>query len=261
MRGNLSTSAPGAVLGALLALGCGGGGGSTNPPGGGGDLAAQLETLQGAAIYFGHNSVGSNMVEGLYALVGENAGPEPTIVGTSDPAQVSAGVFAHSGIGGNGDPAAKIATFRTLMTGALGGKVDVGFMKFCFVDFETAAWDSQANVDALFADYQAMVAAVHTAHPTLKLVHLTVPLSPADDANNARRERVSQKLRAAYGSDVFDLALLESTNPTTQQRVMGTGSNGPRLYSGWASDGSGHLNAAGSRAVAQALVAFLAGKL
>lgn len=257
---NLSSSASAVILCAALGVGCGGGG-STNPPDGGGDLATQLETLHGAAVYFGHNSVGSNMIDGVSALLAENAGPEPTVAGTSDPALVSAGVFAHSGIGGNGDPTAKIATFRTLMTGALGGKADVAFMKFCFVDFETATWDTQANVDALFAEYQAMVAAVHTAHPTLKLVHLTVPLSPADDPNNARRERVSQKLRAAYGVDVFDLALLESTNPATHARVMGTGSSAPRLYSGWASDGSGHLNAAGSRAVAEALIAFLASRL
>lgn len=252
-----------------LALACGGGssGGGTSgggPSGGGtsgGDdatLAGRLQTLHGAAIYFGHNSVGWNIVGGLGGVLDEQADPKPRVVETDQPGDVSAGVFAHSGIGGNGAPAAKIASFQNLMTGALGGKVDLAFMKFCFVDFTDATWDDPAKVDALLATYQQMVSAVHAAHPALKIVHVTVPLSPGDDVNNARRERISQELRDLYGSDVFDLARIESTDPTTHQRI--TGANGPRLYSGWKGDDSGHLNAAGSRAIALELIAFLAGK-
>lgn len=172
---------------------------------------------------------------------------------------MAAGVFAHAGIGGNGYPFQKVATFQSLVVGPLGGHLDLALMKFCFIDFETDAWDNPNNVDNLLAAYDDMVTAAHDAHPGLKIVHVTVPLSPADEVDNARRERISQRLRDAYGADVFDLALVESTDPTTHQRITGT--HGPRLYDGWKGDGSGHLNAAGSQALARALVAFLAQEL
>lgn len=244
------------------AVACGGGGssgGTTPPPADANDLAAKLEVLHGARILFGHNSVGQNIVGGLGDLLAAQTGPKPVVLESDAPGDMAPGVFAHRGIGGNGYPFQKVATFQNLVVGPLGGHLDVALMKFCFVDFQTDAWDNANYVDNLLAAYDDMVSAARDAHPGLKIVHVTVPLSPTDEVNNARRERISQRLRAAYGADVFDLARVESTDPITHQRISGT--HGPRLYEGWKADGSGHLNAAGSQAVARALVAFLAQEL
>jgi hypothetical protein len=244
-----------AALAAALALaaGCGGssGSGPMKPPP---DVSAQLAALSTRRVFFGHQSVGWNIVGGLQGLLDANGGAEPTITHTATPAAVTAGTFAHYEIAANEHPDQKIANFGALLSGELGAAVDVAFLKFCFVDFQV---QSDAQLDALFAAYQQMVHDVRAAHPGLKLVHLTVPLSPQDDPNNARRERFSDRLRAAYGGDVFDLARLESADPTTGAPIRGA--NGPMLYSGWKEDDSGHLNPTGSQAVARALVAFLAG--
>ena len=87
-----------------LALGCGGGGVGGGGGGGGGGsagtLSEQVQALDGAAVFFGHNSVGANIMSGLSAVLAEESGPKPTLVQTQDPNAVSAGVFAHYGIGG-----------------------------------------------------------------------------------------------------------------------------------------------------------------
>lgn len=255
------------TLGALcctLGLGCTGGSSAPAPCSRGGDgcgppvdpsVAEQLQALQGVAVYFGHNSVGGNVMEGLAAVLGAQPGPRPALVTSSSPGDVHAGAFAHSYLGGNGRPLEKIATFRTLMTGDLGASADVAFMKLCYVDVVGEAWDDAAAVDALLAAYRDMVAAVQAAHPDLKLLHVTVPLSPSNEIDNRRRERISQRLRDAYGADVFDLASIEAGGGHF------SGSYGLYLNPAWAADASGHLDAEGSRAVALELVAFLAARL
>ncbi len=73
--------------------------------------------------------------------------------------------------------------------------------------------------------------------------------------------RFAAKPRWGAATDARSAVLLHASvlsHPTTHQRIAGA--NGPRLYSGWKGDDSGHLNAAGSRAIALELIAFLAGK-
>lgn len=230
-------------------------------------LASNLATLSGRAIYFGHQSVGGNLMDGVRALLATNSGSEPAVISSSSAADMQAGRWAESLNGSNQNPEGKISAFQTtLITNGVGAKVDIAFMKFCWVDFDDSwYWQPSPSgaggtVAGLFAKYQAMIAAVRAAHPGLKLVHFTTPLFADDVAENARRESYNSLVRSTYGGvePVFDLALLESTDPSGN-RVIGT--HGPRLYSGYTTDG-GHLNAdlpQGRDRFAAALVALLAG--
>jgi hypothetical protein len=144
----------------------------------------------------------------------------------------------------------KVAMFKTDLGSGVGAAVDIAFMKFCFVDFTNAT-----DVDALFAAYQSMITSVKALYPRIHFVHVTAPLeSPSNGAFNAKREAFSAKVRAAYGTDVFDLALLESTRPDgTRETVGGV----PALVPAYTSD-SGHLNATGQARVVPEFVKFLA---
>jgi lysophospholipase L1-like esterase len=143
----------------------------------------------------------------------------------------------------------------------MGAQVDVAFLKLCWVDFndDSAHFAAGGTAESLFAAYRERLGALAAAHPGVTFVHVTAPLTTdahGDAPRNPRREAYNDLLRATYGGvePVFDLALLESTDPAGA-RVSGT--YGYALYPGYSSDG-GHLNAAGRDEIARALVALLA---
>ncbi len=225
------------------------------------DLAAQLAVLSGKAIYFGHRSVGQNVMDGVRTLLSANTGAEPRVVTTSSAASMGVGIWAEALNGQNLDPIGKINAFGTTMDAGVGAVVDVAFFKFCWVDFEdeSAHFVAGGTVQSLFDAYRAKVDALAAAYPGVTIVHVTAPLTTdtyVDAPRNPRREAYNDLVRGAYGgvAPVFDLALLESTDPSGN-RVSGR--YGYALYPGYSSDG-GHLNAAGQDKLARALVALLA---
>jgi len=240
-----------AVLCAAVALGCSGS--TTSAPTGTppADVATALQTLSTKAIYFGHQSVGGNIMGGVEALVAAASGAAPQVVDTSSPADMKKGVFAHSGNGSNGDPESKTAAFQATIQGGVGDKVDIAFFKFCFVDF-----GGSTDVAAVFADYQAKMAALRSAFPNVRFVHFTVPLETGSNSDNAAREQFSELVRQTYGGKepVFDLAKVEATRPDGSAETV----NGVRaLVADYSSDG-GHLNDTGAAVVSAALVVYLA---
>jgi hypothetical protein len=239
----------------------GGPDGGTGADGGTGDggagpatLAEQLQVLSGKAVFFLHASVGANVMAGVEALLEANAGPEPTVVGTRQAAQVHAGTWAESYlIADNGLPFQKIVEFDGVIRGGVGAVSDVAFLKLCFADF----WEQYAvNPATLFASYKSTMAALKAAYPGVTFVHFTVPLYEATDTN-AAREQFSNLVRQEYAGKepVFDIALIESTRPDgSRERDSG---GVPALVPAYTDDG-GHLNATGKDLVARRLVAFLA---
>jgi hypothetical protein len=215
------------------------------------DIAAALQTLAARAIYFGHQSVGSNIMDGVQALINATAGTVPRVQNTSSAAAMQKGVFAHAGNGTNGDPIGKTTAFRATIQGGVGARVDIAFVKFCYVDF-----GGSTDVAAVFADYRSTMAALKSAYPGVRFVHVTVPLETGANAGNVVRERFSELVRGTFGGSepVFDLAKVESTRPDGSTESF----NGVRaLVAAYSSDG-GHLNATGAEVVSKALVLYLA---
>ena len=231
-------------------------------------LRGDLQAVARLKVFFGHQSVGGNVLEGLQRLSAAQGGLL-SVREAADAALAGPGL-AHAYVGTNGDPASKLAAFdRALGPSA---NVDVALVKLCYVDIT-----ERTDVQQLFASYQATVAAVRARHPSLVIVHVTTPLV-ADQgwltttakrllgrgagaiADNQRREAYNELLRKAYQGrePIFDLARLESTRQDgSAERAAYEGAKIPALVPGYTDDGS-HLNPVGQDRAARELVRVLA---
>lgn len=221
-----------------------------------GTLTAQgLTAVKSKRILFGHQSVGGNMIDGISALYASYGVSAPTMVGyLPEINSASGGFFAEFYVGENYDPLGKITDFNATVR-QYASKLDIAFMKFCFVDISGGT-----NISQLFSSYQSTMNGLTNDFPSLKIVYVTAALDEWDTDSAVAREQLNSLIRQAYGSTgrVFDLAAVESTRPDGS-RVSGT-SNGNtyyQLYDGYSSDG-GHLSATGAQVVDKALFTLLA---
>jgi hypothetical protein len=223
-------------------------------------------------IFFGHQSVGSNIVDGLVDLVHEQPALGLHVLGLDASRTEVGGFFAHEQIGANEQPATKTEAFARLMDEGLAGRLDVAFHKYCFVDIAP-----NADPRALFGAYRATMERLRLSFPHVTFVHVTVPLTtvqdgpkaafkkllgrvPAGYAGNLAREEFNEAMRQAYRGrePVFDLAAVEASLPGGGIETFTIGGrHGLALVPAYASDGA-HLNRAGRRVVAESLLAFLA---
>jgi hypothetical protein len=204
------------------------------------------EVLTDAAqtkVFFGHQSVGYNVLDGVRGLYASGGVSTPPIV-TAVPAGTEGGFVAHQTVGTNGDPASKIAAFDNAVRGGIGDKVDVALMKLCYVDIS-----ANTDVNAVFAKYRNTLSGLQRDFPDVTFLHTTVPLTTDTPADNANREKLNAMIRSTYGGQLFDLAAAESTTPAGI-RVSG-------LYPGYASD-NGHLNSAGASAAGSVFLEAIA---
>ncbi len=86
-------------------------------------------------IYFGHQSVGFNIVKGLEDILKENPQIKLNIVETNNPADFSTPIFAHSRIGKNTEPQSKIDAFADFMEKGIGNRASIGFKLFDFEQY------------------------------------------------------------------------------------------------------------------------------
>jgi hypothetical protein len=234
------------VCSSVLLLACGGG--SSGGGGGGGDTRTtteQLVALKAHAIYFGHQSVGQNLMDGVDDLLA--AVPAADRMARGGISEAGTGVWADAGVDSNGHPLQKLDDFQSQMA-SLCGKVDIAFMKFCWAD---AGYIGANGAQALFDAYKAKMDAIHAACPSATLVHVTMPITTGD---NTSIEAYNALLRNHYGTMLFDLATEESTKPDGSRAMSG---GVPVLFADYASD-SGHLNTTGRDRIAAELIAFLA---
>lgn len=222
---------------------------------------SQLQAVAGQKVFFGHMSVGRNVMAGMeqiYDAHGVAAAPVIELEPGDTTSVPEGGAFVHSLIGENRHPVGKLRNFEAMLRGGLGDQVDVAALKFCYIDIR---WNS--DVDDLFSRYQDTLAELEADYPDVAFVHMTVPLTTGpygirdhvkilvgrDD--NATRERYNDLMRKVYGPDeLFDLAKLEATEPDGVLREH-------ELFPGYSTDGA-HLNAGASELIAAELVGFLA---
>ncbi len=233
-------------------------------------LRSDLQRVATQTIYFGHQSVGENLLSGVQALATQTA-VNVKIVQTPEASQVAAATWAHHNVGENGMPLKKLQAFEQ----ALGDKpsqVSTAMLKFCYLDIQT-----QTDVQALFSAYTATMTRIRTKHPGLRIIHFTAPLTivqtgpkamlkswlgkaPYGAPENLQREAYNNLVRQHYAGKepVFDLARIESTQ-TDGTPLWVTWKDKPvsALVPSYSDDGQ-HLNAAGQSRAARALLAVLA---
>jgi hypothetical protein len=233
--------------------------------------ADDLAKVTRTRVFFGHQSVGMNVLDGVRGVYTARGMAAPAIGEADIQPGRDGGFVYHAFIGENEKPLFKIQDFDAKMRSGIGARIDVAIMKLCYVDVT-----NDTDVEALFAAYRETSAALQRELPEVTFAHATVPLmteqgqlsklksrltgrSRHGPAENAARERLNALIRREYaGGYLFDLAAIESTAPGGS-RAVGTyrGEQYYRLYDGYASD-SGHLNGEGARVAATAWLKAIA---
>jgi hypothetical protein len=228
-------------------------------------------SLAGKRIYFGHHSVGCNIIEGMTEIIAVRPQIELAIFEAKSPDEIGDQGFAHSGVGANKDPDSKIRGFEEVLSAA-GDRLDIAFFKFCFVDI-----GAEADVDGLFARYAGAFEQLQRRFPNVTFAHVTTPLTvplsglkwtikrflgePAwGYRQNGMREKYNDLLRTRFGTSglVFDLARLESTRPDgTVESYRWKGKPHPSLARCYTAD-EGHLAEFGRRIAGRDMLVWLA---
>lgn len=233
--------------------------------------ASDWKKLSEKRIYFGHQSVGFNILDGMKDVMQENPQIVLKIVETRKATDLAPGILVHTTIGKNDDPKSKCDDFREVMN-ILGKYADSAGFKFCYVDFNVST-----DVNKVFDYYQQTMNDVKKKYPDITFIHITTPLTTVQTGikarikeimgkpvwgynENMKRDQFNQKLKGAYEgkAPIFDLAGIESTYPDgTRAVIKGTRGACPFLVPEYTTDG-GHLNAKGRRVVAEQFLIFLA---
>jgi hypothetical protein len=231
----------------------------------------QVSRLNAMKIFFGHQSVGENIIQGVRDIMDQDHRLKLNIVESSQPQSVPGPAFVESLIGKNGNPRSKDKAFADILARGMGSQGGIALYKYCYVDI-----DFDTDVQQLFEDYRRTIADLTAKYPALIIVPVTAPLE-VDDAGlktsvktmigrptsrdvNLKRNQFNTLLRKNYaGKPVFDLAQVESTRPDgSRSYVMSQGQTIYTLAPELTTDG-GHLNEAGRKAAARQLLEVLAG--
>ena len=229
------------------------------------------DKLAGQKIYFGHQSVGVNIMDGVKAILSENPHIKLNIVESRNPSDFNVGVFAHSRVGKNDSPESKTADFSQIMNSGVGERTDISFHKYCYLDA-----NSRSDSNNIFQNYDKQMQQLFNMYPDVRFVHMTMPLTSIQTGPkawvkkilgkqigieaNIKRNEYSQQLKNTYRDRglIFDIAAVEAQRPDgTFESFMKNGQTYLSLYKGYTDDG-GHLNLLGKKTVAEKLLIFLA---
>ena len=258
------------ILFVCILMSCSGGNMATSINNSGGDISSNIEKIAKERIYFAHQSVGYNIMDGIYDII-EKYNKKLDIVETSDAPKGEDSFFAHSRIGENTKPQTKINGFYDVMNNGMGKMVNIAFLKFCFVDI-----NAETDIMSLFKEYQSVINKLKLQYPNVTYIHFTNPLvirqtglkafikkiigrqvNGAED--NLQRQEYNELLRKAYyGKELlFDIAEIESTKLDGSREVYSL--DGKKYFSlnpQYTTDG-GHLNKKGRDLVARNLIKFI----
>jgi len=240
--------------------------------------ASSWQKLSEKKIFFGHQSVGNNILDGIKGLMKDNPQIKLNIVQINTPTEFSGPVFAHAWIGQNTKPQSKIEAFTYFLDNGVGNNADIAFFKFCYVDVT-----ARTDVQRLFSAYKNTMSRLKNKFPKIRFIHMTTPLTSkltGLDAwtrktknlvkkiigrpvfgyhDNIERNQFNEMLRREYADKepLFDLAKIESTFPDgTRASFTKEGKTFYFLVPAYTHDG-GHLNEKGRKIVAEQLLILL----
>ena len=231
----------------------------------------QVTSLDTKKVFFGHQSVGADIIQGIRDLMAEDPRLKLNIVSSPDPESVQGPAFVESAIGENRKPQSKNDAFAAILSRGMGAQGGVAMYKYCYVDI-----DLTSDVQHLFDAYRDQVSALKSRYPGLTIVHITVPLTtvepelkswaktllgrPTERDVAVKRNEFNQLLRRTYsGRDpIFDLAEVESTLPDGSRSYFTRGDQQIYTLAPDLTTDGGHLNAMGRRAAATRLLQVLA---
>lgn len=226
-------------------------------------IDAALSEISPMKLFFGHKSVGKNLLDGLAELSSPSVTSGLRFIETRSPSRISEAGIYHAFIGENGNPLGKIEEFDEIIRDGVGEKVDAAFLKFCYADIS-----ADTDVETLFSVYKETMGRLAADFPRVKFIHFTAPITqdrrglvaqlkrilgrPVQGyEQNVVREKYNTMIRAEYGASgtVFDLAAIESSSESGIAEVKSIGSENYYLLKDEYTDDGGHLNESGRRFV------------
>lgn len=218
--------------------------------------AADLESLRDKRIFFGHRSVGANIVEWGIPAVYDEFGVDPPRLG--DAATESGGQFIDSWLVQTDDPMDKVKDFdRWMRSAGAEASLDIAFMKLGYVDITETT-----DVPALFSSYLEVMDRLEADFPSVTFIHSTITVTDWRLDLDAIIEEFNTLMRAEYRmpGELIDLAWAVSncTDGTVRAGVTEAGDPYLAICPEYTDDG-GHLNAVGAKAAATVLLRTLAG--
>jgi hypothetical protein len=242
-------------------------------------LVTDMAQVADLRVYFGHQSVGGNVVNGLRDLSEAVPGRKLVIVDSLAEAVVRPTYFLHTKIGVNGRPETKYQDFSEDVRQLRNSGLDIALCKLCYVDF-----DANSVPEDVLARYDVRLKDLRRLAPKTIFVHVTTPLTigtvmrqsvrdrlktllrpsdyreavRAEELANGKRNRFNELLVQRYaGEPLFDLARVESTRTDgTREAQEVDGRRDFRLVPQYTTDG-GHLNQSASRLAARELLRVL----
>lgn len=226
-----------------------------------GYLKEMLATVQKMDIFFGHQSVGNNILDGI-RLAAESEKVSDSLIFKSGEARTSGGIV-HFQIGKNYDPLSKFKDFKEHIKKENPAPGSFLILKLCYADI-----NAKSDLQMILAEYLKVVEDLKNAYPECTVLHSTVPVERAEPlikrvlkrllfrpvtikADNRARYIYNQLLRREFGESLFDLAGEESSGDT-----YGKVQKYDTLLPVYTDDG-GHLNRMGRVKVARSFIAFL----
>lgn len=233
---------------------------------------AEWKELSNKKIFFGHQSVGNNILDGLRDIIKEYPQIKLNIIESTDIKNFGSGVLAHHRIGQNTDPESKVNDFKQYIDEGIGKKADIAALKFCYVDIT-----DNTDVDKMYDLYKKEINTLEKKYPDLTVVHFTEPLTVSKTTwktwikkilgkndfwefkDNVKRNLYNELIEKEYKGKkpLFDIAQIESTKPDGSRQTFEI--NGKTYYAmvpEYSYDG-GHLNEIGRKKVAESFLLFL----
>jgi hypothetical protein len=228
-----------------------------------------LQRVSQGQVFFGHQSVGANIVDGIKGLAEQFGGGKLNVVEIGKENFPVKNFFAHGKIGRNESPKSKCEAFQGILRSGLGNKVDIALFKFCYIDIR-----ERDNEKEILNLYKSTLETLKSEYPKVKFIPVTVPLTSNESAwkyiakkmlgketergNNIKRNQFNELLRETFKEEtVFDLATMESKRPDgSREKFNGEKDTYYSLVPEYSSDGS-HLNDYGSQRVAKELILLL----
>lgn len=227
----------------------------------------QIQTLLSEKVFFGHQSVGDNIIDGIRDIMAGDRRLTLNIVASRNPETVPGPAFVENRIGRNTDPLSKNADFLAILNQGFEG---VALLKYCYIDI-----GGTTDVPQMFNSYESMIEQIRKHHPGVRIVHITVPLTTIDSSpkawlkgilgrntawdDNLKRNQFNALLRRTYSNEpIFDLAEVESTHADGSTSYFKSGSDMVNTLAPEYTTDGGHLNPTGRRLAAQRLLQVLA---
>jgi hypothetical protein len=232
---------------------------------------SKLEKLSKKRIYYGHRSIGNNIITGIRDLMKENSQIKFNIIKPGDRVNHKEGFFMHSMISQNASPKSIADDYEKLMSEVSGEYFDIVFIRY------TPFYD-KSDLKDIFADYKETLRLLKNKYPKTIFVHGTFPLNRSKTSwktwikkifgkkdiweyeQNIKVNEFNKLLRKEYYAKepFFDIAKFQSTYPNGKRSTFTKdGKTYFHTVSDYTYDGV-HLNERGRKIVAEQLLMLFA---